>query len=107
MGLSLRSEPVRLLHRGTEIIENQGSWRSAEMAEGTLEATEEVVGGLAVDGLAVGFAGVGQHDAEDMSFAALAVRADDRSPSAEINLGLIAGPALKAAERKPGGVGSR
>ena len=100
MGLISGLEPVGLFHRGAEVVQNQASWYSAEMAEGTLEAAEEVVGGLAVDGLAVSLAGVRQHDAEDMSFAAFAVGADDRGACAEIDLGLIAGLALEAAERE-------
>ena len=65
-----------------------------------LDAAEEVVGGLAVDNLAVGLAGVRQHNAEDVSFAALAVGADDRGACAEVDLGLIAGLALESAERE-------
>src|ERR1700733_9966317 len=93
LGVELRFEPVGLLHRSPEVIQNQAPWCSTEMAESTLEATEEVVGGLAVDSLAVSFAGVGQHNAKDMSFAALAVGAD-------VDLSLVAGPALEAAERE-------
>ena len=100
LGVELGIEPVGLLHRGAEVIQDQPPWRSAEMAEGILEAAEEVVGGLAVDDLAVGLAGVGQHDAEDMGLAALAVGADDRGARAEVDLGLVAGPALEAAEGK-------
>ena len=70
------------------------------MSESVLDAAEEVVGGLAVDSLAVGLAGVGQHDAKDMSFAALAVGADDRGACAEVDLGLITRPALETAERE-------
>ena len=100
LGVELRFEPVGLFHRGAEIIQNQASWRSAEMAESTLDAAEEVVGGLTVDNLAVSLSGVRQHDAEDMSFTALAVGADDRCAGAEVDLGLIAGPALESAERE-------
>ena len=70
------------------------------MSESTLDTTEEVVGGLAIDSLAVSFARVRQHDAKDMSFAALAVGADDGGASAEVDLSLVAGPALEAAERE-------
>ena len=100
LGVELGIEPVGLFHRGPEVIQDQAPRCSAEMAESTLDAAEEVVGGLAVDGLAVGLAGVGQHDAEDMGFAALAVGADDWGACAEVDLGLVAGPALEAAEGK-------
>jgi hypothetical protein len=49
LGVELWLEPVGLFHRGAEIIQNQALWCSAEMAEGTFDAAEEVVGGLAVD----------------------------------------------------------
>ena len=70
------------------------------MAKGILEAAEEVVGGLAVDDLAVGLAGVGQHDAEEMGLAALAVGTNDRGACAEVDLGLVTGPAFEATERE-------
>ena len=73
------------------------------MAEGILDAAEEVVGGLAVDGLAVGLAGVGQHDAEDMGSAALAIGPDDGGTGAEVDLGLVTGLALEATEGKLAG----
>jgi hypothetical protein len=72
-----RFEPVGLLHSGPEIIQNQAPWCSAEMMESTLEAAEEIVGGLAVDSLPVDLAGVGQHDVEDMGLATLAIGTDD------------------------------
>ena len=100
LGVELGIEPVGLLHGGLEVIQDQPPWYSAEVAEGTLDAAEEVVGGLAIDGLAVGLAGVGQHDAEDMGFAALAVGADDRGTGAEVDLGLVTGLTLEAAEGK-------
>src|SRR5271157_1324877 len=56
LGIQLRFEPIGLLHSGAEIIQNQGPWCSAEMAESTLEATEEIVGGLVVDSLTVALA---------------------------------------------------
>ena len=71
---------------------------SAEVPEGVLQAAEEVVGGLAVDRLAVALAGVAEHDAEDVGLAPLAVGADDRCSGAEVDLGLVARLALDAAE---------
>jgi len=70
------------------------------MAESTLEATEEIVGGLAVDSLTVALAGVGQHDAEDVSLVALAVGTDNWGACAEVDLNLITGSALEPAERE-------
>ena len=98
LGIELGIEPVGLLHGGLEVIQDQPPRCSAEVAEGILDAAEEVVGGLAVDDLAVGLAGVRQHDAEEMGFAALAVGADDRGTCAEVDLGLITGLAFEAAE---------
>ena len=70
----------------------------AEVPEGILQAAEEVVGGLAGDGLAVALAGVAQDDAEDVGLAPLAVGADERRTGAEVDLGLVAGVALDASE---------
>ena len=100
LGVELWLEPVGLLDRGAEIIQHYRFGYSAEVAESTLEAAEEIVGGLAINNLAVGLAGVGQHNAEDMSFVAFAVRADNRGACAEVNLGLITGATLEAAEWK-------
>ena len=50
------------------------------------------------DDLAVALAGVAQDDAEDVGLAPLAVGADDRRAGAEVDLGLVAGVALDAAE---------
>ena len=98
LGVELGIEPVGLLHGGLEVVQDQPPGHAAEVAEGILQAAEEVVGGLAVDDLAVGLAGVAQHDAEDMGLAALAVGADDRGARAEVDLGLVTGLALEAAE---------
>jgi hypothetical protein len=65
--------------------------RSGEVAEGVLQAAKKVVGGLAKDDLAVGFAGVAQHDPEDMGLAPLAVGPHDRGAFAKVDLGLVAG----------------
>ena len=70
------------------------------MTKGILDAAEEVVGGLAIDCLAVSLARVGQHDAEDMSFMALAVGCDNWSAGTEVDLGLIPGLTFKAPEGK-------
>src|SRR5512142_3343688 len=68
------------------------------MPEGVLKATEEVVGGLAKAGLAVALARVAEDDAEDVGLAPLAVEADDGRAGAEVDLGLVAGDTLDAAE---------
>src|SRR5512142_1692060 len=68
------------------------------MPEGVLKATEEVVGGLAKAGLAVALARVAEDDAEDVGLATLAVEADDGRAGAEVDLGLVAGVTLDAAE---------
>ena len=106
LGVELGIEPVGLLHGGAEVVQDQSPRRTAELAEGVLDAAEKVVGGLAVDDLAVGLAGVGQHDAEDMGPAALAVGPNDGGTCAEVDLSLLTGLAFEAAEGQLG-VGSR
>jgi hypothetical protein len=68
------------------------------MSEGVLEAAEEVVGGLARDGLAVALAGVAQDDAKDVGLLALAVGADEGRTGAEVDLGLVTRVALDTSE---------
>ena len=98
LGVELGIEPVGLLHRRAEIINDQAPRRSAKLAKGILEAAEKVIGGLAVDNLAVGLARVGQHDAEEMGLAALAVVTNDPGACAEVDLSLLTGAAFQAAE---------
>ena len=97
-GIELGIEPVGLLHRRAKIIKDQPPGRSAKLAEGILEAAEKLVGGLAVDDLAVGLARVGQHDAEEMGLAALAVATNDPGTCAEVDLSLLTRPAFEAAK---------
>jgi hypothetical protein len=70
------------------------------MIESTLEAAEEIVGGLAVESLPVGLAGVEQHDAEDMDLATLAMGTDDWGTCIEVDLRLFTRSTLKPAERE-------
>ena len=98
MGFSSGSNQSACVDGGLEVVEDQAPGHAAEVPEGVLQAAEEVVGGLAVDRLAVGLAGVAQDDAKDVRLAPLAVGADDRRAGAEIDLGLVAGVALHAAE---------
>ena len=100
LGVELGIEPVGLLHGGLEVIQDQPSRCSAEVAKGVFDAAKEIVGGLAIDGLAVGLARVRQHDAEDMGSAALAVGCDDWSAGAEVDLGLVPGLTFEAPEGK-------
>ena len=98
MGLISGSNQSAFVHGGLEVVQDQAPGHPAEVPEGVLQAAEEVVGGLAVDGLAVALAGVAQDDAEDVGLAPLAVGADDRGAGAEVDLGLVAGVALDATE---------
>ena len=98
MGLISGSNQSAFCHGRLEVVQDQAPGHPAEVPEGALQAAEEVVGGLAVDGLAVALAGVAQDDAEDVGLAPLAVGADDRGAGAEVDLGLVAGVALDAAE---------
>jgi len=70
------------------------------VTKGTFDAAKEIVGGLAIDGLAVSLARVRQHDAKDMGSAALAVGCDDWSAGAKVDLGLVPGLTFKAPEGK-------
>jgi hypothetical protein len=98
--VELGIEPVGLRHGGLEVIQDQPSRYSTEVTKRIFDAAKEIVGGLAIDGLAVSLARVRQHDAEDMSFAALAVGCDDWSASAKVDLGLVPGLTFKAPEGK-------
>ena len=91
LGIELGIKPVGLLYGRLKVIEDKPPWYSAEVTEGIFNAAKELVGGLAIDSLAVGLARVRQHDAEDMSSMALAVGCDDWSAGTEVNLSLIAG----------------
>ena len=68
------------------------------MAKSAFDAAKEVIGGLAVDSLAVGLPRVRQYDAKDMGFAAFAVRCEDWSAGAEVDLGLVPGLTFKTPE---------
>jgi hypothetical protein len=98
LGVDLGIEPVGLLHGRLEVIQDQSPGHPAKATEGPLQAAEEVVGGLAVDRLAVRLAGVAEHDPQDMGLASLAVGFDDGGTGAEVDLGLVAGVALDASE---------
>jgi hypothetical protein len=98
LGVELGVEPVGLRDGRLEVVQDEAARDPAEVPEGVLQAAEEVVGGLAGDDLAVALAGVAQDDAEDVRLASLAVKADDRRAGAEVDLGLVAGVALDAAE---------
>jgi len=54
--VQLGIEPIGFLDRGLEIVEYHLLRRAAKGPEGVLQAQQEVVGGLVVDGLAVGLA---------------------------------------------------
>src|SRR5262249_44064428 len=64
-----------------------------------LKATNEIISRLPRDHLAVGLAGVAQDDAKDVGLAPLAVGSDERSPRAEVDLGLFARWGLKPTHR--------
>src|SRR5262249_60661104 len=71
---------------------------AAEWPQGVPQAAQEVVGGLAQDGLAVGLARVAEDDAEDVGASPPAVGQEERGTAAEIDLGLFAGTAFEAPE---------
>ena len=98
--IELGIKPVRLLHGGLQVIQNQSSRCATEVAKGTFNAAKEFIGGLAIDGLGVGLARVRQHDAEDMGSEALVVGCINRSTGTEVDLGLLPWLTLKAPEGK-------
>jgi hypothetical protein len=87
-------------HRRLEIVDNQCLGHAAEVDEGVLQGTEEVLGRLPESGFAVPLAGMTEHDAEHVGLPPLAVRTDDRSARAEVDLGLFARSAFHPPERK-------
>ena len=100
MGLSSGSNQSAFFTAALRLSRTNRLRCSAEVAKSVLDAAEEIVGGLAIDSLAVSLARVRQHDAEDMGSAALAVGCDDRGAGAEVDLGLVAGLTLEAPEGK-------
>ena len=70
------------------------------MSKRILKTKNEVFCGLSRDGLAIRLAGVAQYDPQDMCLPPLAIGADQRRASAEVNLGLLAGLALEATHRQ-------
>ena len=63
--IEFRMEPIGLAHSGFEVIEDESFEDAAEVPEGVLQSGDEVVCGLAEDGLAVASARVTQDDAKD------------------------------------------
>jgi len=80
------------------IFHHQGGGDSSKVKEGVLEAPDKRFGRLPVHRLAVGFARVAEHDAENVSAANLAVRSLHRGTAAEVNLGFLPRLTLQAAE---------
>jgi hypothetical protein len=71
---------------------------AAEVPEGVLQATQELISRLARDSLAVALARVAEHDAEDVRAPPTAVGQDQGRARAEVNLGLFSGGAFESAE---------
>ena len=73
LGVELGLEPVGFLDCGAKVVEDQAPGRAAEMIERILKTTNEVLGRLSRDRLAVRLAGVTQDDAKDVGLAPLAI----------------------------------
>ncbi len=58
LGCQLRLVPVRLLNRGTQVVDDQHARNAPKMPEGVLQAPDELLCRLVPDCLAVGLAGV-------------------------------------------------
>ncbi len=103
--IDLGIEPVRLAHRGLQVVQHQRLRHAAKVMEGVLQATDELLGGLAEHRLAVGLAAMTEHDAQDVRAPLLPVAVDDRRAGAEVHLSFLARGALHAAERRRPPVG--
>ncbi len=98
--IQLRIEPVRLLDRRTEVVDDQYLGHAAEVPEGILQAADEVLGRLPIDDFAVALAAVAQHNAEDVGAPLTTVFLPDGRPGAEVDLRLLARLALQPPERQ-------
>lgn len=99
LGVKVRIEPVRVEDRGLQVVDDGGAGDATEVPERVLAASDERLGVLTPDDLAVALAGVAEHGAKQMRPAPLAVRLDPRA-LAEVDLHLLAGRTLEAAERQ-------
>jgi hypothetical protein len=99
-GIDLGIKPVGLLYGRFEVVQDKPPRYSTEVTKGVFDAPKKVVGCLAIDGLAIGLARVRQHDAEDVSSAALAVGRDDWSTGTEVDLCLVSRLTFKMPEGK-------
>ena len=99
-GIELRVVPVRMLDQGLGIVDHNGLRHPAKVPEGVLEALQQAVGRLPEDRLAVALTRMAQHDPEDVRPAPPPVRADNRRPSAQIDLDLLARRTLHTPHRQ-------
>jgi hypothetical protein len=90
LGIKFRIAPVGLLHRGAQVVEVQNLGDTSERAKGILQATNQVLGRLMKDRLAVSFAGETQDDAQDPGPTAAAATLYHRGPRPEVHLDLLA-----------------
>jgi len=98
--VQFRVVPVRVLHRRLEVVNDEHLGHAAEMPEGVLQRTDEVLRGLVIGGFAIALAAEAQHDAKDVRPPPFAAGQVDPCPRAEIDLCLLARLALHAAKRK-------
>jgi hypothetical protein len=98
--VEVRIKPIRLLHAGFQVVEHQSPGHAAEVGESVFQTADEVLGGLAINGLAVTLARVAQNDAKDLSASASAIGLQDGNAATEIDLSFFAGDTFHAAKRK-------
>jgi hypothetical protein len=98
--IQLGIEPVGLLDRGFEVVQDQSLGHAPEVDEGILQAAQEVIGRLTIDRFAVTLARVRQDDAEDVCPPAPAIGNGDGDAAAEVDLGFLTRSAFQAAEGK-------
>ena len=100
LGVEFRIEPIRLEHRRLEVVHDQGGGHAEERPEGVLQATDERLGVLAPDDLAVGLARVAEHNAEQVRPPSPAALLRDPGSLAEVHLHLRSRLALHPPERQ-------
>jgi len=98
--VDVRIEPVRLRDGRLQVVGDQRLGHTAEVVEGIFDAADELLGGLAEHHFAIGLARMAQDDPKDVGASALAVRHDDRSAGAKVDLSLFARSALHPSKRQ-------
>src|SRR6185369_9639507 len=92
LGIEIGIIPVGFRDFRSQIVNDQSFGDAAEMPEGVLQATQEVLGGLSRDRFGVAFARVTQDDAEDVRPTAAALRRENGAPTPKSTCASSPGP---------------